>query len=169
MPACEIRPGADTDLPALTNLYNHYVEHTPITFDTRPHTVESRRDWFRRFAETGPHRLMVAIEAGALLGYASATAFRPKPAYSTSVETSVYVAPESHGSGIGSSLYTALFEALAGEDLHRAYGGITLPNEPSIALHKRFGFRHIATYSEVGRKFGKYWDIDWFEKVLDQG
>lgn len=79
---------------------------------------------------------------------------------------SVYCAPEAAGRGIGTLLYTALFEALAGEDLHRAYAGIALPNEASVRLHDRFGFRHLGTYEEVGRKFDRYWDVAWYEKKL---
>ena len=101
-----------------------------------------------------------------VLGYATSSPFRPKPAYSTSVEVSVYCAPEAAGRGIGTLLYKALFEALEGEDLHRAYAGIAQPNEASARLHARFGFRHIGTYEEVGRKFGRYWDVAWYEKKL---
>lgn len=79
---------------------------------------------------------------------------------------SVYCAPEAAGRGIGTLLYTSLFEALDGEDLHRAYAGIALPNEASARLHTRFGFRHVGTYEQVGRKFGKYWDVAWYEKKL---
>ena len=93
----------------------------------------------------------------------------PKPAYSTSVEVSVYCAPEAAGRGVGTLLYASLFEALAGEDLHRAYAGITQPNEASVRLHARFGFRPIGMYEEVGRKFDRYWDVAWYEKKLDPG
>jgi phosphinothricin acetyltransferase len=85
----------------------------------------------------------------------------------TSVETSIYLAPEATGRGMGTDLYAALFAALAEEDLHRAYAGVTLPNTASVALHRKFGFRSIGVYREVGRKFGKYWDVEWFEKPLD--
>jgi phosphinothricin acetyltransferase len=68
---------------------------------------------------------------------------------------------------MGTELYSALFAALTEEDLHRAYAGITLPNPTSMALHRKFGFRSIGVYREVGRKFGKYWDVEWFEKPFD--
>lgn len=115
---------------------------------------------------------MVATEAGSpgtsqeILGYATSSAFRPKPAYATSVEVTVYLAPHARGRGVGTLLYKALFEALADEDVHRAYAGIAQPNEASARLHERFGFRHVGTYREVGRKFGRYWDVAWFEKEL---
>jgi phosphinothricin acetyltransferase len=111
---------------------------------------------------------MVATDADsqAILGYATSSAFRAKPAYATSVEVTVYVAPDAARRGVGTLLYEALFSALDSEDLHRAYAGIALPNEASVRLHERFGFRHVGTYREVGRKFGRYWDVAWYEKEL---
>jgi phosphinothricin acetyltransferase len=162
-----VRPGTAADLPALTDIYNHYVRHTPFTFDVEPVSVEARAEWLTHYAETGPHRLLVAVAPdGTAIGYATSSAFRHKPAYTTSVETSVYCHPEWVGEGIGSALYVALFEALRGEDVHRAYAGIALPNDASEALHKRFGFTEIGVYHEVGRKLGRYWDVRWFEKML---
>ncbi|MFE1203858.1 GNAT family N-acetyltransferase [Streptomyces sp. NPDC058762] len=164
----QVRPGVEEDLKALTDLYNHYVRETPITFDTEPFTPEERRPWLLSHPEDGPHRLRVAAHADSqeILGYATSGPYRAKPAYTTSVETTVYVAPGAGGRGIGSLLYAALFDALAGEDLHRAYAGIAQPNEASTRLHARFGFRHVGTYREVGRKFGRYWDVAWYEKPL---
>ncbi|MFD9316985.1 GNAT family N-acetyltransferase [Streptomyces sp. NPDC060053] len=171
----QVRPGVEDDLDALTSLYNHYVRETPITFDTVAFSPEERRPWLLSHPEDGPHRLMVATEADSqgaqrtsqeILGYATSSAYRPKAAYSTSVEVTVYVAPHAGRRGIGTLLYTALFEALAGEDLHRAYAGIAQPNEASARLHERFGFRHVGTYREVGRKFDRYWDVAWYEKEL---
>ncbi|CAL9448454.1 Phosphinothricin N-acetyltransferase [Streptomyces sp. enrichment culture] len=164
----QVRPGAEEDLAALTDLYNHYVSETPVTFDTEVFTPEERRPWLLSHPEDGPYRLMVATDAESqdVLGYATSSPHRPKPAYSTSVETTVYVAPHAGRRGIGTLLYASLFEALAGEDLHRAYAGIAQPNEASTRLHERFGFRYVGTYEQVGRKFGRYWDVAWYEKPL---
>ncbi|MFJ9904972.1 GNAT family N-acetyltransferase [Streptomyces sp. NPDC101152] len=164
----QVRPGVEADLEALTDLYNHYVRETPITFDTAVFTAEERRPWLLSHPEDGPHRLKVAADADTqeILGYATSSPYRPKPAYGTSVEVTVYVAPHAGGRGIGTLLYKALFASLAGEDLHRAYAGIAQPNEASTRLHERFGFRHVGTYREVGRKFGRYWDVAWYEKEL---
>ncbi|MFJ4715068.1 GNAT family N-acetyltransferase [Streptomyces sp. NPDC088785] len=161
-----IRDGREADLGALTRLYNEYVRTTPITFDTEPFTEEARRPWLHAHPPHGPHRLLVAEDGDRILGYATSSAFRPKAAYSTSVEVTVYCAPDAGGRGIGTRLYEALFEALSGEDVHRAYAGVTQPNEASVRLHTRFGFRPIGTYHEVGRKFGRYHDVAWFEKDL---
>ncbi|MEU9500310.1 N-acetyltransferase family protein [Streptomyces sp. NPDC048196] len=178
----QVRAGVEADLPALTDLYNHYIRETPITFDLEPFTPEERRPWLLSHPQDGPHRLLVAQvpadraknthtgpgapPAAPLLGYATSSAFRPKAAYAPSVEVTIYCAPEAAGRGVGTLLYEALFEALAKEDVHRAYAGITQPNEASNRLHTRFGFRHIGTYTEVGRKFGHYWDVAWYQKDL---
>lgn len=164
----QVRPGVEGDLEALTDIYNHYVRKTPITFDTAVFTPEERRPWLLSHPEDGPHLLKVAAAADSqkILGYATSSAFRPKPAYTTSVEVTVYLAPHATGRGVGTRLYEALFESLAGEDLHRAYAGIAQPNEASARLHERFGFRHVGTYREVGRKFDRYWDVAWYEKEL---
>ena len=164
----QVRPGVEEDLDALTDIYNHYVRETPITFDTAVFTPEERRPWLLSHPVDGPHRLMVATDADTqeILGYATSSPYRVKPAYGTSVEVTVYVAPHAGRRGIGTLLYKALFEALAEEDLHRAYAGIAQPNEASTRLHERFGFRYVGTYREVGRKFGRYWDVAWYEKEL---
>jgi phosphinothricin acetyltransferase len=73
---------------------------------------------------------------------------------------------DAHGNGIGSMLYGELFRLLAGEDVHRAVAGIAQPNEVSVALHGRFGFELVGRFTEVGRKFGRYWDVDWYERRL---
>ncbi|MEU5594530.1 N-acetyltransferase family protein [Streptomyces sp. NPDC020298] len=164
----QVRPGVEGDLAALTDIYNHYVRETPITFDTAVFTPEERRPWLLSHPVDGPYRLMVAVatDSQEILGYATSSPYRAKPAYGTSVETTVYVAPHTGRRGIGTLLYKALFEALSGEDLHRAYAGIAQPNEASTRLHERFGFRYVGTYREVGRKFGQYWDVAWYEKEL---
>ena len=162
-----IRAARLDDLPRLTEIYNHYVVHTPVTFDVEPKTLEQRYDWFTQFRETGRHRLMVAEEDGVVLGYAGTTRWRPKAAYDTTVETTIYCAPDSTGKGIGTRLYAALFDAIAGEDVHRAVGGYTLPNAATAALHERFGFRTVGVFSEAGFKLGRYWDVCWVEKRFD--
>lgn len=163
----EIRTACADDLPALTSIYNHYVTETHVTFDREPFSVEERRKWMGTFAQDGPYRLLVAATPGEVVGYASSGRHRGKPGYDTSVETTIYLAPDAGGLGIGRRLYGALLEALSRvEGVHRAYGGIALPNDPSIRLHEALGYRHLGTFSEVGLKFGKYWDVAWYEKAL---
>ena len=161
-----VRPGEPSDLPALTAIYNHYVEHTHVTFDTEPFSVEQRSAWLSHYASTGRHRLLVASVGDEVVGYATSSRFRDKAAYDTSVETTVYVRNGVARRGVGSALYTALFDAIRDEDVHRAFAGIALPNDASMALHRRFGFVEVGTYREVGRKFGRYWDVTWLERPI---
>ena len=161
-----VREGREEDLPAINDIYNHYVLQSHATFDIEPISMKQRLEWFGHYGSSGRHRLLVTEIDGDLVGYASSSRVRPKPAYSTSIETSVYIAPNWIGQGIGSTLYRALFKSLEGEDIHRAYAGIALPNPASVQLHERFGFERVAYFTEQGRKFDKYWDVAWFEKPL---
>lgn len=169
MSSVTIRPGAAGDLEAINRIYNHYVVSSPATFDIEPITRAQRTEWLGHYGETGRHRLLVAERAGGVLGYATSSRLRERAAYDTSVEVTVYLAPEETGRGIGRSLYAALFEAIADEDIHRAYAGVTLPNPASEALHRACGFEPIGRYHEVGRKFDRYWSVQWFEKRLVPG
>ncbi len=161
-----IRPAVRADLPGLTTIYNHYVLTSPATFDLKPLTVEQRAAWFLEHADTGRHRLLVADESGLVVGYASTSRFRDRAAYDTTVEASIYCAPEAIGRGIGTALYRELIAALAGEDINRIVAGITLPNNASVALHRSFGFVQVGVFSQNGRKFDRYWDVAWFERPL---
>ena len=160
-----IRPAARADLARLTEIYNYYVVNTPITFDVDPYTVEKRAAWLDQFSQSGRHRLLVAEIDAAIVGYAGTMRWRPKAAYDTTVETTIYCAHDATGKGIGRRLYEALFEALRGEDVHRYVAGYTMPNEATAALHVKLGFRQVGVFSEVGRKFGKYWDVCWMERA----
>jgi len=163
----QVRPATGDDLKAVNDIYNHYVAESHITFDVEPVSMEQRREWFTHYAPAGRHRLFVAEDGGRVVGFASSSRFRPKPGYLTSVETSVYLEPDATGRGAGARLYESLFKSLEGEDVHRAYAGIALPNPASIALHEKFGFKRVAHFTEQGRKFGRYWDVAWFEKPLE--
>lgn len=161
-----IRPARPGDLEELTDIYNYYVLNTPITFDLDAYTAHTRHAWFDQHGSIGRYRLLVAEDAGTLLGYASTSRFRPKAAYDTTVETSVYCRHTATSKGIGKALYDALFDAILNEDIHRLVAGITLPNDFSVALHERCGFKRVGVFSANGRKFGKYWDVAWFERSL---
>jgi phosphinothricin acetyltransferase len=162
MPA--VRCAVLADLPALTAIYNHYVVHTAITFDLAPLRLDQRRPWFDEHAPDGRHRLLLIEQDGDVLGYASSSRWRPKAAYDTTVESSVYVRHDAVGRGLGRQLYAALFDALAREHIHTVVAGVALPNAASMALHERFGFREVGVFGEVGFKFGKFWDVAWLQR-----
>ncbi len=166
MAGVRIRAAQANDLPRLTEIYNHYVLHTPVTFDIEPQTLDQRARWFAQFSERGRYRLLAAEENGMVLGYAGTTRFRAKPAYDTTVETTIYCTHDCVSRGVGLGLYTALFEALAEEDIHRIVAGYVPPNAASAALHERFGFKPVGVFTENGYKFGRYWDVCWLERPL---
>jgi phosphinothricin acetyltransferase len=162
----KIRPAEQTDLSRLTEIYNYYVVNTPATFDVEPYTIDQRKSWFGQFGSAGRYRLLVAADETGVIGYAGTTRFRPKAAYATTVETTIYCAPDAVGRGVGGRLYSALFEALRDEDIRRIVAGYVLPNPATAAIHARFGFKVVGVFSENGRKFGKYWDVCWVERAL---
>ncbi len=162
-----VRPALLTDLPRLTEIHNHYIVHTHITFDVQPFHWQQRAGWFHDHSDGRRYRLLVADDpARGVAGYACTGRFRTKDAYDTTVEASIACAPDAVCGGLGTLLYQALFEAIADQDIHRIVAGIAQPNPASNALHMRFGFRSIGTFSQVGRKFDKYWDVMWMERPL---
>ncbi len=163
-----IRYAEIRDAEALRDLYNHYIRTSIATFDLKEKTTEERVSWIIDHDPSSRHKLIVGEEAGtgAIVGFSASSSFRPKAAYDTSVETSIYVHPEYYGHKIGFTLYSRLFELLAQEDVHRAYACLAVPNEPSLKLHKRLGFIEVGYFTESGYKLGAFRDIQWLEKRL---
>jgi len=163
-----VRPGQETDLDGIVEIYNHYVVTSPVTFEVEPVHPKDRQAWVTEHTGKGKHRLFVAVDrSGMVQGWATTSPFRPRAAYATTVEASVYCHHDSRGQGIGSQLYEVLFRSIANEDLERIVAGITLPNTASVRLHTRFGFRPVGVFTRVGRKLGRFWDVGWFERPLD--
>ena len=119
----DIRHAAFTDVPAITEIYNHYVVETPITFDLVPKTLADREIWFADFAQAGRNQLLVARLDNRVAGYVCSHKFREKQAYETSIETTIYLHPDFTGHGLGGQLYEALFASIRNEDVHRAFAG----------------------------------------------
>lgn len=159
-----IRDGRADDLEAMVRIYNHFVRSSHCTFDVQPFETHQRRDWFESHARGGRHQLLVATRDGEIVGYAGSGPFRPKEGYQTTVETTVYCDPRYLGRGIGDGLYSTLFSRLEGESIHRVVAGIALPNPRSVALHLRHRFRPVGRFTEQGHKFGRFWDVEWYER-----
>jgi phosphinothricin acetyltransferase len=164
----EIASGSLEDLEAISEIYAHYVRTSAISFDVEVPSASWRREWFSVFDTRGRHRLLVARSRGRVVGYTASVPYRPRAAYAPSVETSVYLAPSHIGQGLGSALYGALLAELEHEDVHRAYAGIAMPNPASVRLHERCGYRRAGYYTEQGRKFGRYWDVAWYERAFPE-
>lgn len=163
----DIAPARAADAPDLLALRNHYVAHSFATFDEAPLTPAAVQSWMTGFADTGPHRLLVARDGARLLGYCSSQPYRAHPAFARTVETSIYVAPDAAGLGVGSALYERLFAALAGQGLHRAVVGIALPNDASVRLHARLGFRAVGVFDEYAHKHGRPISSQWMQRAMD--
>ena len=155
------------DADALLALRNHYIAHSFATFDESPLRLAAVQDWIAGFAATGPHRLLVARDGGGLRGFCSSQPYRAHPAFARTIETSVYVAPDAAGAGVGSALYERLFAGLAGRGLHRAVAGIALPNEASLRLHARFGFRPVGVFDEYAHKNGRAISSQWMQRAMN--
>jgi len=161
-----IRPAEGADLPAIADIYAHYVEHTVVTFDLEAPDLAA---WERRWgaAAKAGYPWWVAVLDGECSGYLTAAEFRPKPAYGRTVETTIYLAPEATGRGLGGALYEVALPELGRRGFHLATAGITLPNPASVALHERHGFTPVGVFEEVGYKLGGWRDVGWWQRRLD--
>jgi len=155
------------DAAALLALRNHYIAHSFATFDEGPLRLAAVQDWIAGFAATGPHRLLVARDGERPLGFCSSQPYRAHSAFARTIETSVYVAPDAAGAGVGSALYERLFAELVGQALHRAVVGIALPNEASLRLHARFGFRPVGVFDEYAHKNGRAISSQWMQRAMN--
>ena len=140
-----IRACTAADATAICDIYNRYVRETVITFEEAPVATAEMAQRIRDVTAHLPW--LVAEEQGAILGYAYATPWKARSAYRFSVETTVYVAPGHMRRGLGAALYRQLIEELRQRGVHAAVGGIALPNEASIALHEKLGFKTSADWS----------------------
>ena len=159
-----LRPVHPDDAPAICAIYNHYVLDTPITFEEIPVAPEEMRQRILDVAGTLPW--LVFEEDSQLIAYAYAGPWRPRSAYRFTVEATVYLDPASVGKGVGSALLDALLAELRMREVHSVIGGIALPNEASVALFEKFGFRQVAHFREVGRKFDRWIDVGNWQLLL---
>jgi phosphinothricin acetyltransferase len=159
-----IRPATTDDVEQITTLYNHYVENTVITFEEDRLSATEMATRIAGVTETD--LWLVSEQQGSITGYAYATPFDSRPAYRHAVETTVYLAPEHVGQGVGSKLYRALLDQLRVREFHCAIGRIALPNDASVALHEKFGFVKVAQLKDVGRKFDQWIDVGYWELLL---
>jgi phosphinothricin acetyltransferase len=162
-----IRPAVEADLPAVAAIYDHEVRTGVATFDLEPRPLEAWRT-VRAAATTGDH-LLVAEDAGAVRGYASSGPYRPKPGYRHTRETTIYLAPEAQGRGVGRRLYDDLLDRLVADGVHLVLAAVALPNEASRSLHRACGFEEVGVMREVGRKHDRWIDVLWLQKRLSDG
>ncbi|MEO8888403.1 MAG: N-acetyltransferase family protein [Jatrophihabitantaceae bacterium] len=160
-----IRPAAAADVSAIARIYGTAVRTSVGTFDL---SDPPDSYWERKIAsdECGDHVLVVEDGTG-VVGYAYAGAFRPRRAYAQTRETSVYLAPEAVGAGLGRLIYSQLLSLLRADGMHLAVAVIAQPNSASVALHEKLGFELVGTLREVGRKFDRWVDTQWYQLLLE--
>ena len=154
-------------LKAIAEIYNREVRDSPVTFDLEPPDGEQWRAALRGCDPNAGRFLIVALDgSNDVLAYAKTGPFRDRAAYDSTCETSIYVDRSARGHGIGTALYSRLIELLEQSPLRLAVAGITEPNPASIALHEALGFERVGTFNEVGVKFGRAWDVTWYQRSL---
>lgn len=158
-----LRFACESDTAALLSIYAQYIQ-PPVTFET---VLPSEQDFCSRIAAVSSfYPYLVAEDAGAAVGYAYAHRQMDRAAYGWNAELSVYLAPSACSRGLGKKLYGALFEILRLQGVKTVYGGVTVPNARSEALHVSCGFRLIGVYQNTGFKCGAWHNVAWFEKQI---
>jgi len=162
----QIRLAKESDAAALLEIYAPYVSGTSITFETEVPEAASFGQRIRHYLDFCPW--LVSESDGIITGYAYASRYRERVAYQWSVECSVYIHASYMRNGIASALYKALFDILQVQGFRNVYAVINLPNDRSVALHERLGFRYFATYEKVGYKLGQWKNVGWWQLVLNR-
>ena len=152
------------DAEAIRAIYNVEVTTSTVTFDLEPRSLEAQRRWLAD--RSGAHSAIVAEVDGEVIGFASLSPWKDRPAYRTSVEDSVYVHRDHQGRGIGRLLLERLVDVANQSGFHAIFGRIVGGHDASIALHRAAGFEQVGIEKEVGRKFGKWLDVVLMEKLL---
>lgn len=160
-----IRIATPSDAKSVSDIYNHYVANATVTFEEEPVTSEDMAGRIRDVLAKGLPWL-VYEDGGEVLGYAYASPWSPRSAYRFTVEASAYLAPSAVGKGVGSALFTALFDALREAGIQVVLSRIALPNPASVALNEKFGFTKVGHMSEVGLKFDRWLDVGIWQRRL---
>jgi L-amino acid N-acyltransferase len=160
----EIRLVERRDADAIRDIYNREVAESTVTFDLVARSVAEQAAWIDD--HSGGHPALVAIDGAVLIGFASVTPYRPRPAYAPTVENSVYVRRDRQGAGIGKALLGSLVDVTREHGFHSMIARIVGGHEASIALHRSCGFAPVGVEREVGRKFGRWLDVVLMQRML---
>jgi L-amino acid N-acyltransferase YncA len=169
MSTAKIRAATEADLPAITAIYEHAVRFGTATFELDPPDLAEMTRRFRSLAD-GKYPYLAAELDGAVIGYAYAGPYRPRPAYRFSIENSVYFDPKAQGRGIGKVIMQELIaqsEQRGFRQMVAVIGDST--NAASIGVHRATGFRMIGTCENVGFKFGRWLDTVMMQRDLGEG
>lgn len=160
-----IAAATEDDLSGIVEILNHTAANSFASFDTKPTSVAERRDWYAQFASTGPYRLFVARRGDMVAGFACSRRYRDHEAFRETVEVGIALDASCRGQGLGSLLYGALFDCLADEPVHVILAGIAVPNDASVALHRKFGFTEVGTFREYAVKNGQHISSLWMQRL----
>jgi len=161
-----IRNAISSDAEAMLNIYKPFIETTATTFETTVPSVEEFAERINIYTQKYPW--LVAEDDEKVIGYAYASKHRDRDAYQWCVESSVYVMEQYHHTGIAKELYSKLFGILQECGYVNVYAGITLPNPKSYSFHTKMGFEPIGIYKNIGYKLGKWHDVAWLAKTINQ-
>jgi L-amino acid N-acyltransferase len=161
----EVRAATPADLPGLLAIYNDVIATSTAVYSFEPTTLDERRAWLEARARQR-YPVLVAVERGDVLGFASFGDFRAWPGYARTVEHSVHVRGDRRRAGVGGALVEALLPLARALDKHAILGCIDAQNEASLRLHAKLGFERVAHFREVGRKFGRWLDAVFVERLL---
>jgi L-amino acid N-acyltransferase YncA len=161
-----IRQATSADAAAITAIYNHYVLNTSVTFEEQAVATSQMAERIVQVKADGLPWLVLE-QNSEVQAYAYATKWRVRSAYRFSVESTVYVKDGMTAKGLGSQLYQQLLAELKALGLHLVIGGITLPNEKSVALHEKFGFEKCGHFQQVGYKLKQWQDVGYWQKLLE--
>ena len=164
MAACAIRPAAAADAEPINDIQNHYVLHSTATFLTEPLTLKQRLAWLEGRAPA--HPVTVAVVDGAVVGWGALGEFRGRPAYRHTTEFSIYLHPDWHRRGIGRALLADLIERAQAVGHHALVGGCCSESTAILALLEASGFSRVAHFPEVGRKFDRWLDVVFMQRLL---
>lgn len=159
-----IRSLQPEDIPAIASIYNHYITTTTITFEEQEVTSEQMAQRAGIISEKYPY--LVALSGNKVIGYAYAHLWKEKSAYSTTLETTVYLSPHYMSTGIGTALMQELISQCKQKDIHSLIACITADNKLSCKFHEKLGFTQVSRFNEVGRKFGRYLDIIDYQLII---
>jgi len=160
-----LRPFAWGDIPAITDIYRHYVEHSTATFDLDAPGPTYMAEKFGHMIEAG-HPVVSAERVGKLVGYAYASTYRPRPAYRFTCEDSIYLHPDATGKGLGKVLLGELISQSQAFGFKQMIAVITAESAASIALHEKFGFDTVGRHAALGLKFDRWLDVIHMQKAL---
>jgi phosphinothricin acetyltransferase len=159
-----IREAREADFEAVTAITNHYITTSSIHFAYEPLSpAEVAAQWAKA---KGRYPWLVATQHDRLVGHARAGVWRDRAAYQWTTEIGLYVADDCHRRGIGRRLYSELIAEVTRRGFRSAIAGITMPNDPSVALHRALGFVSVGTVREAGYKNGAWHAVEFWQKQL---